>query len=92
MFVSADNLVNLLFDCSTVGVISLGNRLRADGRPDRPVGRLDQRAFASALVGTLWVNAGWPVPLAILAALAAGALIGALYALLFKPARPCPAS
>ncbi|WP_223997451.1 ABC transporter permease subunit, partial [Burkholderia gladioli] len=40
--------------------------------------------FASALVGTLWVNAGWPVPLAILAALAAGALIGALYALLFN--------
>jgi D-xylose transport system permease protein len=32
----------------------------------------------------LWVNEGWPVALAILAALVAGGLIGALYALLFN--------
>ncbi|WP_186019971.1 sugar ABC transporter permease [Burkholderia gladioli] len=83
VFVSADNLVNLLFDCSTVGVISLGIVcVLMVGQIDLSVGSIS--GFASALVGTLWVNAGWPVPLAILAALAAGALIGALYALLFN--------
>lgn len=83
VFVSADNLVNLLFDCSTAGVISLGIVcVLMVGQIDLSVGSIS--GFASALVGTLWVNAGWPVPLAILAALAAGALIGALYALLFN--------
>ncbi|WP_186127246.1 sugar ABC transporter permease [Burkholderia gladioli] len=83
VFVSADNLVNLLFDCSTVGVISLGIVcVLMVGQIDLSVGSIS--GFASALVGTLWVNAGWPLPLAILAALAAGALIGALYALLFN--------
>ncbi|NIF95370.1 sugar ABC transporter permease [Burkholderia sp. Ax-1720] len=83
VFVSADNLVNLLFDCSTVGVISLGIVcVLMVGQIDLSVGSIS--GFASALVGTLWVNEGWPVPLAILAALAAGALIGALYALLFN--------
>ena len=40
--------------------------------------------FASALVGVLWVNQGWPVALAILAALASAALIGAIYAFLLN--------
>ena len=36
------------------------------------------------MVGTLWVNHGWPVVGAIVAALAVGAVVGALYALLFN--------
>jgi D-xylose transport system permease protein len=40
--------------------------------------------FASALVGTLWVNHGWPVLLAIAAAIVVGAAVGALYALLLN--------
>ena len=83
VFVSSSNLVNLLFDCSTVGVIALGIVcVLMVGEIDLSVGSIS--GFASALVGTLWVNQGWPVALAILAAVAFGALIGSLYALLFN--------
>jgi D-xylose transport system permease protein len=82
VFLSADNLVNLLFDCSTVGVISLGIVcVLMVGQIDLSVGSMS--GFASALVGMLWVNHGWPVLLAIAAAIAVGALIGALYAQLY---------
>src|SRR6187402_875827 len=58
VFLSADNLVNLLFDCSTVGVISLGIVcVLMVGQIDLSVGSMS--GFASALVGTLWVNHGW---------------------------------
>src|ERR1700712_1832055 len=80
VFLSADNLVNLLFDCSTVGVISLGIVcVLMVGQIDLSVGSMS--GFASALVGMLWVNHGWPVLLAIVAAIAVGAVVGALYAL-----------
>ncbi|MEP6566565.1 MAG: sugar ABC transporter permease [Mesorhizobium sp.] len=83
VFVSSSNLVNLLFDCSTVGVIALGIVcVLMVGEIDLSVGSIS--GFASALVGTLWVNQGWPVALAILAAVAFGGLIGSLYALLFN--------
>jgi len=83
VFLSADNLVNMLFDCSTVGVISLGIVcVLLLGQIDLSVGSMS--GFASALVGTLWVNDGWPVLLAIVAAIAVGAVIGALYALLLN--------
>ncbi|TPK91614.1 MULTISPECIES: sugar ABC transporter permease [unclassified Mesorhizobium] len=83
VFVSSSNLVNLLFDCSTVGVIALGIVcVLMVGEIDLSVGSIS--GFASAMVGTLWVNQGWPVALAIIAALAFGALIGSLYALLFN--------
>ncbi|WP_116610697.1 sugar ABC transporter permease [Paraburkholderia unamae] len=83
VFLSADNLVNMLFDCSTVGVISLGIVcVLLVGQIDLSVGSMS--GFASALVGTLWVNDGWPVLLAIVAAIAVGAVIGALYALLLN--------
>jgi D-xylose transport system permease protein len=83
VFLSANNMVNLLFDCSTVGVISLGIVcVLMVGQIDLSVGSMS--GFASALVGTLWVNHGWPVLLAIAAAVAAGALAGLLYALLLN--------
>jgi len=83
VFLSANNLVNLLFDCSTVGVISLGIvSVLMVGQIDLSVGSMS--GFASALVGTLWVNQGWPLLPAIAAALAIGCAIGALYALLFN--------
>lgn len=83
VFVSSSNLVNLLFDCSTVGVIALGIVcVLMVGEIDLSVGSIS--GFASAMVGTLWVNQGWPVALAIAAALAVGGFIGALYALLFN--------
>ena len=83
VFLSADNLVNLLFDCSTVGVISLGIVcVLMVGQIDLSVGSIS--GFASALVGVLWVNEGWPVVLAVVAAVAVGAAVGALYAVLFN--------
>jgi D-xylose transport system permease protein len=83
VFLSADNLVNLLFDCSTTGVIALGIVcVLMLGQIDLSVGSMS--GFASALVGMLWVNQGWPLAVAIVVALGVGGLIGALYAWLFN--------
>jgi D-xylose transport system permease protein len=83
VFLSSNNLVNLLYDSSTVGVISLGIVcILMVGEIDLSVGSVS--GFASALVGVLWVNHGWPVWLAVVAAMAAGGAIGFLYALLFN--------
>lgn len=83
VFLSANNLVNLLFDCSTVGVIALGIVcVLMVGEIDLSVGSVS--GFASAVVGVLWVDADWPVPMAILVAVSAGAAIGAVYAVLFN--------
>jgi D-xylose transport system permease protein len=83
VFLSADNLVNLLFDCSTVGVISLGIVcVLMVGQIDLSVGSMS--GFASAMVGMLWVNQEWPLLAAITIAVGVGALIGALYALLLN--------
>ncbi|MFC0191500.1 sugar ABC transporter permease [Aureimonas pseudogalii] len=79
IFLSSNNLVNLLFDLSTVGVISLGIVcVLLLGQIDLSVGSMS--GFASALVGVLWVNEGWPIAVAIVAALALGAAVGTLYA------------
>ena len=83
IFLSSSNLVNMLFDSSTVGVISLGIVcVLMVGEIDLSVGSVS--GFASAILGVLWVNHGWPVWLAILAAVAVGAVFGAVYALLFN--------
>jgi D-xylose transport system permease protein len=83
VFLAPNNLVNLLFDCSTVGIISLGIVcILMVGEIDLSVGSVS--GFASAIVGVLWVNQGWPVGFAIVAAMFFGAVIGALYALLFN--------
>ncbi|WP_087001363.1 sugar ABC transporter permease [Rhizobium sullae] len=82
-FLSSNNLANLLFDASTVGVISLGIVcVLMVGEIDLSVGSIS--GFASAMVGMLWVNQGWPVAAAIIAAVLVGGLIGSLYALLFN--------
>ncbi len=81
LFLTPNNLVNLLFDCSTVGVISLGIVcVLMLGEIDLSVGSMS--GVASALIGVLWVNQGVPLPVAIFAALSTGAIAGALYALL----------
>ncbi|MET0941802.1 MAG: sugar ABC transporter permease [Mesorhizobium sp.] len=83
IFLSANNLVNLLFDCSTIGVISLGIVcVLMLGEIDLSVGSVS--GLASALLGVLWVNSGWPLLGAIAMALVAGALIGSIYAFLYN--------
>jgi D-xylose transport system permease protein len=83
IFLSSSNLVNLLFDSSTVGVISLGIVcILMVGEIDLSVGSVS--GLASAILGVLWVNAGLPVVVGIVTALAAGCAVGWLYALLFN--------
>jgi len=83
VFLAPNNLVNLLFDCATVGVISLGIVcVLLLGEIDLSVGSMS--GLASAVVGVLWVNSGWPIAGAIFVALLVGAAVGALYALLYN--------
>jgi D-xylose transport system permease protein len=82
IFLAPNNLVNLLFDCATVGVISLGIVcVLMLGEIDLSVGSMS--GLASAIIGVLWVNSGLPLLLAIFVALGAGALVGVVYAILF---------
>jgi D-xylose transport system permease protein len=79
IFLSPNNMVNLFFDCSVVGVISLGIVcVLLLGEIDLSVGSMS--GVASALLGVLWVNQGLPVIIAIAAALALGVAVGAIYA------------
>ncbi len=78
IFLSSINLVNLLFDCSTVGVIALGIVcVLMLGEIDLSVGSMS--GVGSALVGVLWVNQGMPLLVGIAAALAVGAMMGLIY-------------
>ncbi|MDT1913896.1 sugar ABC transporter permease, partial [Acinetobacter baumannii] len=51
------------------------------GEIDLSVGSMS--GLASAIVGVLWVNAGWPLAGAIAVALACGVAVGLVYALLY---------
>ncbi|WP_454748248.1 sugar ABC transporter permease [Ciceribacter selenitireducens] len=83
IFLAPNNLVNLLFDCATVGIISLGIVcVLILGEIDLSVGSMS--GLASAIIGVLWVNSGISLPLAIAAALVTGAAVGALYAVLYN--------
>ncbi|QFY63963.1 sugar ABC transporter permease (plasmid) [Rhizobium grahamii] len=83
VFLAPNNLVNLLFDCATVGIISLGIVcVLLLGEIDLSVGSMS--GLASAMIGVLWVNSGLPIAVAIIAALATGAVVGALYAALYN--------
>ena len=83
IFLAPNNLVNLLFDCATVGVISLGIVcVLVLGEIDLSVGSMS--GLASAMVGVIWVNMGWPIAGAIIAALVVGAGVGMLYAALYN--------
>ncbi|MVA71866.1 sugar ABC transporter permease [Agrobacterium vitis] len=83
IFLAPNNLVNLLFDCATAGIISLGIVcVLLLGEIDLSVGSMS--GLASAIIGVLWVNSGLPVVVAIFAALVTGAAVGALYAVLYN--------
>ena len=83
VYLAPNNLVNLLFDCATVGIISLGIVcVLMLGEIDLSVGSMS--GLASALFGSLWVTQGWPLGFALIAALVAGVVIGSLYALLYN--------
>lgn len=78
VFLAPNNLVNLLFDAAAVGLISLGVVcVLLLGEIDLSIGSMS--GLSSAILGVLWVQSGYPVPLAIVGAVAAGALTGLIY-------------
>lgn len=83
VFLAPGNLVNLLFDSATVGFLALGVVcVLLLGEIDLSIGSMS--GLASALFGVLWVNMGWSIGMAVLAALIFGAAVGAVYAWLFN--------
>ncbi|WP_251152258.1 sugar ABC transporter permease [Cellulosimicrobium sp. Marseille-Q4280] len=77
-FLSAENLVNLTLQSAPTGMIALGVVLvLLVGQIDLSVGSVSGLAAAVLAVGT--VSLGWPVALAILAALAVGVVVGLGY-------------
>ncbi|WP_112322904.1 sugar ABC transporter permease [Oceanibium sediminis] len=78
VFLAPNNLVNLLFDAAAVGLIALGVVcVLLLGEIDLSIGSMS--GLASAITGVLWVNSGLPLPIAILAVLLTGALVGLVY-------------
>jgi len=81
IFLAPNNLVNLLFDAAAVGFISLGVVCALLlGEIDLSIGSMS--GLSSAIVGVLWVNSGVPLPLAILAAVLTGMVVGLVYGIL----------
>ncbi|NTW40343.1 MAG: sugar ABC transporter permease [Cellulomonadaceae bacterium] len=77
-FLSADNLVNLTLQTATTGVITLGVVLvLMVGEIDLSVGAVSGLAAAVVAVGA--VQQGWPLAVAVAAAVLLGAAIGAVY-------------
>jgi len=83
VYLAPGNLVNLLFDCATVGFLALGVVcVLLLGEIDLSIGSMS--GLASAMLGVLWINMGWPIAMAIIVALIFGAAVGAVYAWLFN--------
>lgn len=82
VFLSSRNLVNLTMQCAAIGTIALGVVLvLLVGEIDLSVGSVS--GLASAILAVTLVQWRWNVVLAILAAMAAGALVGLLYGFLY---------
>lgn len=83
IFLSSTNLVNLLLELTPVGVIALGIVcVLLVAEIDLSVGSVS--GLSSAIVAVLYVNQGFPVALAVLGAVATGAVIGWLYAQIYN--------
>jgi D-xylose transport system permease protein len=81
IFLSSNNIVNLLYDCSTIGVIALGIVcVLMLGEIDLSVGSMS--GVGSAMLGVLWVNQELPLSIVIMCAIAAGGIVGFTYAFL----------
>ena len=79
VFLSSANLVNLLMESVSVGIIALGVVcVLLMGQIDLSVGSVS--GLSAALTAVTFVSGGWPFWLSILAAIAAGAVIGWVYA------------
>jgi ABC-type xylose transport system permease subunit len=81
-FLSSRNLVNLTQQSAATGTIALGIVLvLLLGEIDLSVGSIS--GLSAAILAVTFVNHGWSLPLAVLASLVAGALVGAIYGVLY---------
>jgi ABC-type xylose transport system permease subunit len=81
-FLSPNNLVNLALQCASVGVIAIGIVLvLLVGEIDLSVGSVS--GLAGAIVAISFLHAHIPLILGVIIALAAAALIGFIYGLLY---------
>ncbi len=81
-FLSSRNLVNLTQQCVPIGVIAIGVVLvLLLGEIDLSVGSMS--GVAAAVLAVTFVQQGWSAPVAVLAALAMGVVVGLLYGFLF---------
>jgi ABC-type xylose transport system permease subunit len=81
-FLSSRNLVELSLDSATIGMISIGVVLvLLLGEIDLSIGSVS--GVAGSILAVLLVYQGWPLPTAILTAVATGLAIGVFYGLLF---------
>ncbi|WP_425836805.1 sugar ABC transporter permease [Microbacterium sp. PA5] len=82
VFLSSTNLVNLTMQCASIGTIALGIVVvLLLGEIDLSVGSVS--GMAAAILAVAFVQAEWPLVLALLAAVASGAAVGLLYGLLY---------
>lgn len=82
LFLSSRNLVNLTLEASSVGVIALGIVcVLLVGEIDLSVGSVS--GLSAAITAVLFVQRGYPLWLAVIITLAAGAVIGLLYGVMF---------
>jgi simple sugar transport system permease protein/D-xylose transport system permease protein len=81
-FLSSANLVNLALQCAAIGTIALGVVLvLLLAQIDLSIGSI--AGLASAILAVGFTQLNWPLPVAIIAALGAGAFLGWLYGFLF---------
>jgi D-xylose transport system permease protein len=81
-FLSSRNLVNLTLQSAAVGTIAIGIVLvLLLGEIDLSVGSVS--GLAAAVMGVTMVGHGWPLVIAILAAIAVGTVIGLFYGALY---------
>lgn len=82
LFLSSINLVNLMLDSAAVGTIAVGVVLvLLLAQIDLSIGSVS--GFAAAILAITFVQMGWPLWLGLILPLAAGAVIGLIYAVLF---------
>lgn len=82
VFLSSTNLVNLTMQCASIGTIALGIVVvLLLGEIDLSVGSVSGLAAAVLAVG--FVQAEWPLIVAILAAVGSGTVVGLLYGFLY---------
>jgi simple sugar transport system permease protein/D-xylose transport system permease protein len=82
VFLSPTNLVNLAMQCAAIGTIALGVVIvLLVGEIDLSVGSVS--GLSAAILAVTVVQLGWDPVLALVAAVAAGCLVGVLYGFLY---------